>query len=404
MFPRTHYFSGLSALVFALLTSPTIQAQENVPSPLAIQGFGTVGAVRSTNGNADFVRDLSQPNGSAGRWTLAPDTLLGLQANIRGNDQMEVVAQMVAHHRYDNTFRPELTSGFLKYDPNTDLSFRLGRFGTEFFMLADSRMVGYSYLTVRPPGDYFGALPLNYVDGVFGRWTTKLGSTLVRTEIYSGLARERLPSAMGNVLDLGDSRLNGISLDIQYGPWLIRTSHARLRFHKGITLTPITDLLIANGASAAASALDMSGSVTTYRSAGVIYDDGTWQALLDYNATTYTQVNFENPVSGYVLLGRRIGHFTPFAGYSWTRSSPKQLETGAPALNALVANRLLALSHKDQRTTLLGVRWDFRRNMDLKFQLDIQRGNADSVALVQNSSPAWDGSTKVLSLTYDFVF
>jgi hypothetical protein len=397
---------GVLACCVLLLPLPSVaQGTDSEVSALALHGFGTLGVARSDNGNAEFVRDLSQPKGIGRNWSARNDSVFGLQANYRLNEQLEAVAQGVSHYRYDGSFSPEMTWAFLKFEPTPGLMLRAGRYGTEFFMLADSRSVGYSYLTVRPPVDFFGNLPMNYVDGVFGRFTHRLESGLVRAELYTGLAREKLPS-QGEVLDLNGSRLDGVSLDFQRGPWQARLSYARLRFQNGLSVPALTTPLIATGlpsAISAAQALNLAGTSVHYRAFGLAYDDGTWQAQFDVNATSRDSVLWEDMTAGYLMLGRRVGKWTPFLGYSWTRSTPKYLDTGVPALNPLVAG-ILAYSHQDQHTVMLGGRWDFRRNMDLKLQLDVVRGSANSVALVQNENTAWDGSVKVLSLALDFVF
>jgi hypothetical protein len=249
---------------------------------------------------------------------------------------------------------------------------------------------------------------MNYVDGVFGRFTHRLESAVVRAEIYTGLAREKLP-AKGEILDLNGSRLNGLSLDFQQGPWAARLSYAQLRMQNGTPMPALTTPLIATGvpsAIAAAQALNLAGTSVHYRAFGLTYDDGSWQAQFDVNSTLRDSVLWEDLTSGYLVLGRRVGKWTPFLGYSWTRSTPKALNTGLPNPNPLndgVA-KVLAYSHEDQHTVLLGGRWDFRRNMDLKLQLDVVRGSTGSVALVQHANPAWDGDAKVLSLALDFVF
>ena len=140
-------------MVLLAAMGASVQAQEPAAADqaLVVRGFGTAGYAQSSNSRGEFLRDLSQPNGVASNGSLLIDSILGLQINYRANDSTELAAQAVSHQRYDGTFTPELTWAFAKYDPNPRISFRLGRIGTEFLMQSDSRMVGYSYLSVRPP-------------------------------------------------------------------------------------------------------------------------------------------------------------------------------------------------------------------------------------------------------------
>ena len=398
--------AGVALALLACSSGAWSQVVAEEESQLSLRGFGTLGAARSSNPNASYVRDLSQPKGLGPNVSLQNDSLLGLQANYRVNDRVEAVVQGVTHYRYDSSFAPEMTWAFVKYAPAPDDVIRVGRFATEFFMLADSRMVGYSYLPVRPPVDFYGNLPVNYLDGLDGQLTTRLDAGLVRSKLYAGVAREKIP-ANGQTLDLNGSRIVGASLDFQRDHWLSRLTYTRLRFQNHSDPGNLAAPLIAAGASAAAQALELEGSVAAYRAFGILYDDGTLQAQLAVNLTSYDSAVFENSRSGYFVAGYRVGQVTPFLGYSWSRSSAKVLSTGlagpASVLDTYVAS-VMAAAHRDQHTATLGVRWDFARNFDLKAQLDRVRGTPTSVGLVHNVTPAWNGCTDVLSVALDFMF
>ena len=78
-----------------------------------------------------------------------------VQVDWQAAPQWLVAVQAISRYDQHRTFRPQVAWAFVKYEPTPNLSLRAGRLGTEFFMMADSRWVGYSFLTVRPPGDYF---------------------------------------------------------------------------------------------------------------------------------------------------------------------------------------------------------------------------------------------------------
>lgn len=403
-----HDRRAMLACAFLLYSGASFgQAGGDEDSPLSLQGFGTLGMARSSTADAQFVRDLSQPKGLSRSPSFQADSLLGIQANYRLNDRVEAVAQGVSHYRYDATYRPELTWAFVKYTPAPDRAVRIGRFATEFFMLADSRMVGYSYLTVRPPVDFYGNLPVNYMDGVDGQITTRLDAGLIRTKLYAGLAREVIP-ARTQVVDLGGSRTVGASLDFQAGHWLTRLTYLSLRFQNYSDPGNLAAPLVSAGAVGAARAVELEGTTANYRALGVLYDDGTLQAQMALNQTRYGSAVFENSHSGYLSAGYRFGQVTPYLGYSWSRSSAKHLDTGLTGpvgtiLNTAVA-MLMAGSHRDQHTTVIGGRWDFARNIDLKFQLDRVRGAPDSIGLMHSANASWDGSIDVYSVALDFMF
>jgi hypothetical protein len=132
-------YSGIPLLLALLAGAAQAQEPASEGTALAIRGFGTLGYAQSTNAKAEFLRDLSQPTGVSEAGGLQIDSILGLQANYRASETLELAAQAVSHQRFDDTFNPEFSWAFVKYDLNPHVSLRLGRIGTEFLMQSDSR-------------------------------------------------------------------------------------------------------------------------------------------------------------------------------------------------------------------------------------------------------------------------
>lgn len=402
----------LPLLLASQLISPAWATEPAAPvaSDFALRGFGTLGIARSSSDQADFVRDLSQPDGSRGRWTGKVDSLLGVQANYRFNQQLEGVAQVVNRYRYDKSFRPEVDLAFLKVDMNPNLSLRAGRIGLEFYMLADSRLVAYSYLPVRPPTDYFSPLPLYYFNGADATMTVPVAQGLAKLKAFYGVASEKIAVA-DRTWDFNGSRVFGGYADYQQGAWQWRLSYAQIRFGHDFPIDELRGALHSTGVpSAAADALSIVNRRAHYYSAGVVYDKGPVQAQLMLSRTTQESAIFESSSAGYGLLAYRFSALTPYLGFSRARSSARNLATGLPdvvppfaALNAGVA-AVMRQSHIDQSTLFAGLRWDVRPDVALKIQWDRVRGTPGSTALVTGETPAWNGRTNVLSLTLDFVF
>lgn len=398
-----------SWLALALLASlaPAVRAQDapSTEQSLVVRGFGTLGYAQSSNPNAEFLRDLSQPTGVKDTGGLMIDSILGLQVNYRASETLEWAAQALSHQRYDDSFTPELTWAFLKYDLSPRLSLRLGRIGTEFLLQSDSRSVGYSYLSVRPAVNFYAGVPINYGDGADLHLSSPLGDGVLKGSMYLGVARERLPP-----YDVNGSQIRAASIGYEKGPLQFRYIHAQSNLANSIAgLQPLRSQLQGMGATAAASALDMLDTLSVYRSLGVAYDDGSWQVQAALNSVTHGTVLTENSHAAYVSVARRMGNINPYLGYAWTQSSAKALDTGlsgfaGAALNPVV-DGVLKASHQDQQTSTIGLRWDFARNLDLKAQLDFVHGDASSLLLYDHVDQSrWDGHTTVFSLALDFVF
>jgi hypothetical protein len=368
-----------------------------------LQGFGTLGMTRTNDDNAQFVRDLSQPKGAGKSWAASVDSLLGVQANLQFTPQTEAVVQAVSRYHADGSYAPELTWAFLRHDFSPDFSLRAGRLGTEFYMLGDSRLVGYSNLSVRPPPDFYGSLVFTYIDGLDASATLPVANGLLRGKLYGGISPEKTPYAQGITWDLSGSLMLGGYLDYLTGPWQVRLSHAQVRFNHE---SPTDELLRLNGNPLFGTPylslmpeMAMAGRWARFNSLGVIYDKGPLNIQLMLNQIKQDGPAYEDSQAGYVLAAYRLGTFTPYLGISRSFSTAEL----SPGVNSLTQS-LVAQSHIDQHTFTLGGRWDFAKNLDLKAQVDWIRGKPSSLFLFKNPDAIWDGNMTVFSLALDFVF
>lgn len=405
-----NYRDGLLRLMaITLATMPLAHAESQAggnPWPtLQIKGFGTIGIARSDDADAEFVRDLSQPDGLGKHWSGKIDSMLGLQANLTLNARTAAVIQGIARYRYDGSWRPELNWAFLRHDLTPDFTVRLGRMGTEFYMQADSRMVGYANLAVRPSADYFGPIVVSFFDGIDASMTSDTGAGLLRGKVFAGWAGEKTPFVKPYTWDLRGSRMFGGHLDYINGPWQFRIGRSQIRFKHQQPLNeaarqagfPI-DIL------AAAPELSIVGRHGTYDSLGFAYDEGRLQVQGQISHIRYDTSAYEDTTSGYLIAAYRIGQTTPYLGYSRTRSSSARLSTPMPPLIAAGIRDFIDQTHADQATVSLGARWDFMQNMALKAQLDMIRGERDSRFPMRNANRDWDGRMNVFSLALDFIF
>lgn len=372
-------------------------------APFSLQGFGTLGIARTTTNDVEFVRDLSQPRGLSKEWSGLIDSVLGLQGAWHINPQLEAVVQATSRYRYDRTFTPEIAWAYVKYEPTPNLSLRAGRLGTEFFMMADSRWVGYSFLTVRPPGDFFWYLPFYTIQGADAALTMPFGESVLRGKVFYGLSNGKIPLA-DEQWDISGSPMLGGYLEVQHGPWQIRGSYANIRFKRDLPIAQVLNIPEAV-ISDALSFLSTEGKRTHYYSVGVIYDDGPWQGQLMLNHIEQGSNTIENSDGGYALLGYRVGEVTPYLGYSWIRSRERARLNSSSALANAVATAVMQDTHSDQKTTFVGMRWDVARNIALKAQWDAIRGDSTSIfPYRQDNRARWSGDMDVFSLTMDFVF
>lgn len=391
---------GLSLLMLGMAVSGAVTAfAADTASPtedrLTLQGFGTLGIARSDNDEAQYVRDLSQPYGATRDWSAKIDSMLGLQAGYRLNNEVNGVLQAVSRYRYDGSWEPEITWAFLRYDPTPSASLRVGRLGTEFYMQADSRLVGYSNLTLRPPPDYFGTLIFSYFDGIDLGLSKPLGNGLLRGKLFAGVSPERSPFVANITWDLAGTLLAGGHIDYQDGPWQVRLGHTQVRFEHELPFDRLVPGIIS-----AYPALSVVDKWTRFDSLGVVYDRGPLQLQLMLSRTEHDTAAYEDTRSGYAIASYRSNRFTPYLGYSKVKSDPIPASRAPPGITSA--------THSDQHTWFAGVRWDLKENLALKAQVDHIRGAPDSIFPFRYgptaSMPPWDGRMTVFSVALDFVF
>lgn len=371
-------------------------------SSLSLHGFGTLGAVQTTSSNVEFVRDLAQPRGANEKLDTRVDSILGVQANWRLTPDLEAVVQADSRYRYDRSFNPEISWAYVKYDPTPQVSLRAGRLGTEFFMTADSRLVGYSYLSVRPPGDFFWYLPFYSINGIDAALTVPVGDDVLRGKVYYGIADGKIPYGEKQ-WDIEGSPMVGGYLDYQMGSWLMRASYANIRFSRDMPINDILAFAVSRGyplsrVGPASDYLSADGTRSHYYSLGAIYDNGPWQVQIMFNKITQGAKIFESSSAAYVLAGYRFGEVTPYLGFSWIASEARKNPPDT------VLATIMAKSHADQHTGILGVRWDVARNIALKAQWDAIRGEPKSTFPYRAETSNWSGKMDVFSVTMDFVF
>lgn len=410
-------------LIALSLSAGTVSAEER--SALSIRGFGTLGVARSSSPDVEFIRDLSQPKGiKDGQWSGRIDTVLGIQANWQINPELEAVGQVVSRYQYDASRDPALDWAFLKWVPDERVALRAGRIGADFMMLADSRLVGYSYLTVRPSVDFYGSLFSSSFDGIDGSLTLRLGDGLIRSKLFAGVLPEKVSGGPG-VWDTSGSPIYGLVFDYFTGPWQFRASSTSVRFANDLNFTDLTDPLHAaakatgiSTAGFAADALSAKDTDSHYYTLGIVYDKGPLQVQAAVNEIDHETATFQNSQAGYLLAGYRINSITPYAGISRWKTKYKDHVTGLPdtlitpygpvdfkPLNQAY-QMLMDASGANQTTYTLGARWDVLPKIALKLQWDSVHGKAKSkfpYAKAQ-TDPGWDGRTDVISATLDFIF
>ena len=384
-------------------------------SIFSFSGFGTVGETHSSEGNADFVASIFQPNGAGHtrNWSPEVDSLIGGQLSARITPALSAVVQVIAEQNYDGTFRPHVEWANIKYQFTPDFSVRIGRMELPTFLFSDTRKVGYTYPWVRPPIEVYSLLPITASDGGGFSYRLNLGDVTNTTQGSYVQSNTPQPNNRGTALARDSANISNTT---EYKALTFRGSyqHARLTI---ASLDGFLDNFRMFGPQgiAIADKYDADSKPVETEVIGASYDPGHWFVISEWAHARLNSFLGDN-TAWYASGGYRFGQFTPYVTYAHesaaSNSDPGLALTGLPpaaagfaaGLNAGLNAILQAIPA--QSTVSLGTRWDFAKNLDLKVQFDHTRIGADSDGSLINIQPGFrpGGTVNLFSATVDFVF
>jgi hypothetical protein len=384
-------------------------------SMFSFSGFGTLGAVHSNEHHADFT-DVLKPNGAgySHEWSTDVDSRIAGQINARFTSQLSAMVQVISEQLADNNYKPHVEWANLKYQPTPQISFRAGRIVLPAFLVSDSRKVGYANPWVRPPEEIYALSPVNNSDGVDASYRLLVGSFIHSVSASYGKSDVNVPG--GITADI--RRLWTITERVEYGAAIARLSftQAKYTFHQN-SLEALFDAFRQFGpqGSALADKYDADDKLVRFISLGAMYDPGGGFVMGEWGRRDLHSA-FGKSTAWYVSGGYRVVQLTPYLTYAEVTANSKTSDPGltVSALPAFLAGPATALNAglnatlgtiAVQRTTSVGVRWDFARNVDLKLQYDYTRLGAGSPGTLNNIQPGFQpgGSVSLFSAVIDFV-
>jgi len=378
-------------LIFLLLNlglSKNSAAQE-----VEVSGFATIGLTHSGGDTVSF-RSSRINNGREG-FSFAPDSLLGLQANVRFSENLDAVGQIIVQDRTDTNLNNFVELAFLRYQINRNWSAKIGRFSTNSYLFTDYRYVGHLLTWARPPLEMYSTVgSLGNMDGLQTSYIHDVDFGAIKLSLSYGQS----------VLHNGDSRgdvsvnyedLTVFNLEFQATDW---------RIH-GAYLSATLDNFIFPGADQFVLAIGSVPSIfkpyaeqiqfsiipdgrkVTYASIGGQYtlNDAEFIAeLSDYNSDWGLASGAR---SGYATVSYRMAALTPYMTLAFYNrdEQPEVIDfaSAQAALPAPVYQQLLFLAADSnetirgasikQRSISLGMKWDFSDSWSLKAQFDHYR-------------------------------
>jgi len=409
--------SWLAAVALAALALHASDSCADDPETrmFVFSGFGTLGAVHSSERRADYRSSGLKPNGAGFThvWSTDVDTLIAGQITANFTPELSAVVQVMSEQNYDNTYTPHVEWANVKYQITPDLGIRAGRIVLPVFLVSDYRKLGYANPWVRPPIEVYSLVPVDSSDGVDVSYRLQTGELTNTVQGTYGQTEPKLPG--GGTAKAKDAW--GISYTGEYGPATVHATYhtANLAVE---SFKPLFDGFRQFGPQgmAIADKYDSNSKPFTFIGIGAMYDPGQWFATGEWGSTKSSSA-IGKRIAWYASGGYRLQKLTPYVTYARTKADsntsdpgltlsvlPPSLAGPAAALNAGL-NAVLG-SIPDQKTISVGVRWDFAKNVDVKLQFDRIQLGPNSAGLLINVQPDFQpgGKVNVFSATFDFVF
>ncbi len=405
---------------------------DTVGSPgISLNGFGTLGAVRSDQDRSDVVSNVFlQPNGAGHtrRWDMGVDSKIGGQLDARFSPGLSAVLQVVSKHRYDNSWTPEVEWANVKYQFTPELSVRLGRTVAPMFMRSDTANVGYANLWLRGPQELYGMVPITHLDGVDVAWDVPVGPA--RNAFQANFGYNKFKAVDG--VEITGNNAWIVSDTVEYEDLTLRISYLAvdLTFDSadldslanglsgvGDTLTAAGFPVAGSRAHALADRYKLDDTPLEIFSVGARFDPGDWLLMGEWARLTDAGV-LPKTQGWYVTGGYRFGKTTPYLTVAELNSKTPR-ESGIPlaglppgpllgtagTLNSSLGAALGAAA-PSQKSLSLGLRWYLLDAAALKFEYQHIRLDDRSAGRFGNLQPGFrpGGNADVFSIALDFVF
>jgi hypothetical protein len=343
----------------------------------SLAGFGTLGVLHSNLNEGDYVLESNMPNGvgRSNEWDTGSYGKLAVQLNASFSPKFSGQLQVISALESDRTYLPEIEWLNIKYAFSQDGYVRVGRIGWPTFFDSGNHDVGYSYPWAHPPSELYYLLPIQSGNGIDAMFRYGIGDA---RNTIKAIAGEN--TSNGQSVTFLSKNMLGIFDTVEYGNTTLRAGYQTRKTAIENNITGSLD----------------SVSEHNNLSLGLIYDPGNWFLMSEWiqSRATYKA----NAI--YVSVGSRIKKFTPFVIHS--QNTPGSFTPGSTP-----SGFQLQLANRAQSSDSLGIRWDFKKNFDLKFQYDQVTLSDQSNGFLENIPPGhtlYGSKFYLFSSVVDFLF
>jgi hypothetical protein len=395
---------GLLMLIIPMSISTAFASDTNSANygEVNVSGFGTFGYARLNTDDAEFIRP-NQERGAGKTPKNGVDSNLGIQATSQLTEKLSATGQILVRKDATDDFGAELAWAFAKYKINDSFSVRVGRMGLPAYMISDYRNVGYANTMIRPSTEVYSQVPLNHIDGVDATYSTNISNVLVTGQVAVG----RTTSEVAGFGDIQATNEVALNLSAEYGPLTLRFGRvsANVTMADATALNGLLSTLKATGFSNLANELAPNDKKGTFTSVGATFDYKNYLVQAEF-AKRKIDAFISDTTSWYVMGGYRMGNFLPYVAHGSLMQDSQHTSSVIPAVGPLLPLAYAVngvLSQQEQTSNTAGIRWDFKKNVALKVQVD-QIKPRNGKMILANVKPGLNHSVTAVAAALDFVF
>lgn len=302
-----------------------------------------------------------------------PNSVAGVQISSQFNDKASATVQAVARGQQD--WNAEIAWAYVRYQPRTDLAWKLGRFSTPFYLYSDSKNIGYSYAWISPPYSVYN-LPFNSMDGADIVYSVPVGNADIQLQAFLASSQDVPRDGTYKDMEVECRNCFGVNTEMTLDAWKFRYAYNGADVYVDFSGAPLGRTLevIANGIKAEgyASIADnylMDGDYLDFQSAALQYDDGRHFVIAEMSRlSAHNNAPLQRSMGHYLTAGMREGEWSYLLTYMDVNNTRPDLARDLPVSSAWygAAKAVENAVFTDAEAWVAGVRWDFTDNVAFK--------------------------------------
>lgn len=378
--------------IIAIITLATSAINISYANDMDVQFSGFASLTLSYTDDADIAFASNYLNKNDTGFSATRDSILGGQANITLANNWDSVVQVVlqdhAYKKLDNF----LELAFVRYRPSRHWAIRAGRLNSDLYLLSEYPYVGYAYLWVRPPNEYYSFASIaGHYEGTDIEYSRSIDEGFLRLKLAWGSSTAKL-KANNQDFFIDFDNLATFSATYSLDAWTMRFSLSKTELgnyrlsalDEFLSFLDATPQSIWPQAKTLSSKFNTKGHSIEYAAFGLNYDHENWLIQSEVGISESDWVVAPSVINSYISVGYRVNKAIFYTSFTAAKNrhdvisvTDPQLPPGTPAqisqpLEQLVMAAKAAVKQPivHQHSINLGVKWQFSEWLALKAQFD----------------------------------